>query len=156
MTASIAAPTTTPITLIYKGGKKKPQHKHIDRDPTKKRRKTSNAREIERMRTLAVALRPKPGKWKRPCNHRRQEHHSESPPQCNALGGPTSHLQLQSFHYRPGLHNSSNSKSSSSRSGLADNKTLASMTGSGARKDADSYFTNTIRLYTKNSLSIHN
>jgi hypothetical protein len=22
----------------------------------------------------------------------------------NALGGPASHLQLQSFHYRPGLH----------------------------------------------------
>jgi hypothetical protein len=30
------------------------------------------------------------------------------------------------------------------------------MTESGARNDADSCFTNTIRLYTKNSLSIHN
>jgi hypothetical protein len=30
------------------------------------------------------------------------------------------------------------------------------MTGSGARKDADSCFTNTIKLYTKNSLSIYN
>jgi hypothetical protein len=36
MTASIAAQTTTPIALIYKGEKKKPQHKHIDRDPKKK------------------------------------------------------------------------------------------------------------------------
>ncbi len=121
-----------------------------------KRRKTSNARETERMRTLVVALRPKPGKWRRPCNHRRREHHSESPPQCNALDGPASHLQLQSFHYRPSLHNSSNSKSNSRRSGLADNKSLASMTGSGTRKVADSCFTNTIRLYTKNSLSIYN
>ncbi len=155
MTASIAAPTTTPIALIYKGEKKKPQHKHIDKGPTKKRRKTSNARETERMGTLVVALRPKPGKWRRPCNHRRQEHHSESPPQCNALGGPASHLQLQSFHYRPGLHSSSNSKSSS-MSGLANNKSLASMTESGAKKDAESCFTNTIMLYTKNSLSIHN
>jgi hypothetical protein len=30
------------------------------------------------------------------------------------------------------------------------------MTGSGTRKVADSCFTNTIRLYTKNSLSIYN
>jgi hypothetical protein len=51
---------------------------------------------------------------------------------------------------------SSNNKSNNRRSGLADNKNLASMTGSGARKDADSCFTNTISLYTKNSLSIYN
>jgi hypothetical protein len=36
MTASIAASTTTPKVLIYKGEKEKPQHKHIDRDPKKK------------------------------------------------------------------------------------------------------------------------
>jgi hypothetical protein len=30
------------------------------------------------------------------------------------------------------------------------------MTGSDAKKDAHSCFTNTIRLYTKNSLSIYN
>jgi hypothetical protein len=30
------------------------------------------------------------------------------------------------------------------------------MTGSGTRKDADNCFTNTIKLYTKSSLSIHN
>jgi hypothetical protein len=37
MTASIAASTTTPKVLIYKGEKAKPQHKHIDTDPKKKK-----------------------------------------------------------------------------------------------------------------------
>jgi hypothetical protein len=36
MTASIATSTTTPKVLIYKGGKEKPQHKHIDKYPKKK------------------------------------------------------------------------------------------------------------------------
>jgi hypothetical protein len=100
MTASITAPITTPIALIYKGKKKVTTQ--IQRQRPEKRTEDKQCKRDRENANLSSYTKVVLGSGDDFVIT--DDENITLNLLRNALGGPTSHLQLQSFHHRPGLH----------------------------------------------------